>query len=173
SFDAVITNMDKILEDNNIPKPYIFVGHSIGGLYSQFYCTKYAKKVVGLILVDSSDNTQAFKDELVRSLDEKENKIRKAIYKKWLVYLECIKIDINKDIIVITHLNIITNKKKQKWVSNGNIEVYQREAKIIEEYNESLVKNPKSSIVKYYNSSHMLHYVFPKKIMASIKSFFE
>ncbi|SRX76024.1 alpha/beta hydrolase [Aequorivita antarctica] len=42
-----------LLEKINAPKPYILVGHSLGGMLIRFYMDQYPKEVAGIILIDS------------------------------------------------------------------------------------------------------------------------
>lgn len=42
-----------LLEKANVPKPYILVGHSFGGMLTRFFVKKYPQDVAGVILVDS------------------------------------------------------------------------------------------------------------------------
>ena len=45
--------LKKILENLNIKPPYILVGHSSGGIYSQVFLMEYPDHVAGIILIDS------------------------------------------------------------------------------------------------------------------------
>jgi pimeloyl-ACP methyl ester carboxylesterase len=42
------------LKRRNIDPPYVLVGHSLGGLYMQYFARNYPKEVAGLLLVDST-----------------------------------------------------------------------------------------------------------------------
>ncbi len=42
------------MEKNNIPKPYILIGHSYGGLFARLFAGTYPKYTGGLILVDAT-----------------------------------------------------------------------------------------------------------------------
>jgi pimeloyl-ACP methyl ester carboxylesterase len=39
---------------NALPPPYVLVGHSLGGLYMQYFARRYPMDVQGLVLVDST-----------------------------------------------------------------------------------------------------------------------
>jgi pimeloyl-ACP methyl ester carboxylesterase len=54
--DAVNTSskLYALLTAGNIPRPYVLVGHSIGGAYMRMFAAKYSSAVVALILVDAS-----------------------------------------------------------------------------------------------------------------------
>jgi pimeloyl-ACP methyl ester carboxylesterase len=49
---AVVNDLHALLEAAQIPKPYILVGHSFGGLVVRAYAAKYPGEVAGLVLVD-------------------------------------------------------------------------------------------------------------------------
>lgn len=73
------------LKNLGIPKPYILVGHSLGGLFMQYYARNFPSEVSGLVLVDSATpneprinspfkpanpTPQEFKDGYLKSLDQ-------------------------------------------------------------------------------------------------------
>ncbi len=49
---AVTEELHELLEKAQLPKPFILVGHSLGGLYARHFATRYQKDVLGLILLD-------------------------------------------------------------------------------------------------------------------------
>ena len=54
--DAV-TNVSELraeLQRRGIQPPYVLVGHSLGGLYMQYYARQYPQEIAGLVLVDST-----------------------------------------------------------------------------------------------------------------------
>jgi len=50
----VASDLNDLLEEANVPGPYIMVGHSAGGVYVQAYTSEHPSNVVGIVLVDSS-----------------------------------------------------------------------------------------------------------------------
>ena len=54
SGDIEIKNLKTLLEKRNIPKPYILVGHSFGGIYARLFAAAYPNDVAGLILEDAT-----------------------------------------------------------------------------------------------------------------------
>ena len=44
----------KLLFKRGLKPPYVLVGHSLGGLYMQYYARKYPDEIMGLVLVDST-----------------------------------------------------------------------------------------------------------------------
>lgn len=51
---TVVTELRAELKRRNIDPPYVLVGHSLGGLYMQYFARNYPKEVAGLLLVDST-----------------------------------------------------------------------------------------------------------------------
>jgi pimeloyl-ACP methyl ester carboxylesterase len=47
-----------LLEGADIEGPYVLVGHSFGGLYTQTYASRYPKEVAGVALIESSHPEQ-------------------------------------------------------------------------------------------------------------------
>jgi len=44
----------KLLLKRGLKPPYVLVGHSLGGLYMQYFARRYPDEVIGLVLVDST-----------------------------------------------------------------------------------------------------------------------
>lgn len=51
----VVQELHDLLEAAEVPGPYVLVGHSVGGLYSRLYAMTYPDEVVGLVLVDATN----------------------------------------------------------------------------------------------------------------------
>jgi pimeloyl-ACP methyl ester carboxylesterase len=54
SVDVGCTEMDTLLINADTEGPYVLVGHSYDGLYTQMYAARYSDEVAGVALVDSS-----------------------------------------------------------------------------------------------------------------------
>jgi pimeloyl-ACP methyl ester carboxylesterase len=54
----VVTELRSLLESKGLKPPYILVGHSLGGLYMQYFARRYPSEVAGLVLVDSTHPRQ-------------------------------------------------------------------------------------------------------------------
>lgn len=50
-----------LLQNANVPGPYVMVGHSLGGLIVRVYTYDYASEVAGVVLVDSMNPKQVTK----------------------------------------------------------------------------------------------------------------
>lgn len=53
SGEAVVTELRALLAAKGLKPPYVLVGHSLGGLYMQWFARRYPQEVQSLVLVDS------------------------------------------------------------------------------------------------------------------------
>lgn len=61
SGEKIAEELYELLKKAKAPKPYILVGHSLGGILTRFFVKKYSPDVAGIILVDSQfPNDQDF-----------------------------------------------------------------------------------------------------------------
>jgi pimeloyl-ACP methyl ester carboxylesterase len=51
---TIVAELRAELERQKIKPPYVLVGHSLGGLYMQYFARNYPQEVAGLVLVDST-----------------------------------------------------------------------------------------------------------------------
>lgn len=51
---TIVAELRAELKRQNIKPPYVLVGHSLGGLYMQYFARNYPQEVAGLLLVDST-----------------------------------------------------------------------------------------------------------------------
>ncbi len=55
---VVVEELRALLRAQGLAPPYVLVGHSLGGLYLQWFARRYPEEVAGLVLVDSSHPAQ-------------------------------------------------------------------------------------------------------------------
>jgi pimeloyl-ACP methyl ester carboxylesterase len=60
---TVVAELRAELQRREIRPPYILVGHSLGGLYMQYFAREFAEEVTGLVLVDSTHWNQQLPTE--------------------------------------------------------------------------------------------------------------
>ena len=60
----IVKELHTLLGNAGVQAPYVLVGHSIAGIYVQFYASQYPDEVAGLVLVDSSHENQLTRKEL-------------------------------------------------------------------------------------------------------------
>lgn len=51
---TIVAELRAELKRRNIRPPYVLVGHSLGGLYMQYFARNYPREVAGLLLIDST-----------------------------------------------------------------------------------------------------------------------
>ncbi len=54
----VVQELHELLRDRGLSPPYVLVGHSLGGLYMQWFARRYPQEVQALVLVDSTHPAQ-------------------------------------------------------------------------------------------------------------------
>lgn len=54
----VVEELRATLKGKGLAPPYLLVGHSLGGLYMQYFTRRYPEEVAGLVLVDSTHPEQ-------------------------------------------------------------------------------------------------------------------
>ena len=54
----VVDELRTLLRSRGLQPPYVLVGHSLGGLYMQYFARRYPDEVAGLVLVDSTHPNQ-------------------------------------------------------------------------------------------------------------------
>lgn len=65
SLDTLVDELNRILEQENIPGPYVLVGHSSGGHIARYFAHTYPAKVDGMVLIDP---TPEYMDDEIRRL---------------------------------------------------------------------------------------------------------
>lgn len=51
---TIVNELREELDRRNIRPPYVLVGHSLGGLYMQYFARNFPSEVTGLLLIDST-----------------------------------------------------------------------------------------------------------------------
>jgi len=50
---TVLEDLKAVIDQVNLKKPVILIGHSSGGLYTRLFADKYPEYVAGMVLVDA------------------------------------------------------------------------------------------------------------------------
>ncbi len=59
-----VTDLHAVLQGGEVPAPYLFVAHSLGGLLVRRFAARYPDLVAGIVLVDSPDEAVIFRTAL-------------------------------------------------------------------------------------------------------------
>jgi pimeloyl-ACP methyl ester carboxylesterase len=74
SVDEVVDDLHKLLIAAGEKRPFVLVGHSVAGIYSRSFVTRFPQEVAGLVFVDSAHEEQALRfhelDPSWQELDE-------------------------------------------------------------------------------------------------------
>jgi pimeloyl-ACP methyl ester carboxylesterase len=65
SAKQIATELHAALEKSGVKPPYVMVGHSFGGIYVRVFADMYPKEVVGMVLIDPSQ--ESFNDWLIKN----------------------------------------------------------------------------------------------------------
>lgn len=58
---SIVSELRGELKQRNVNPPYVLVGHSLGGLYMQYFARNYPAEVAGLVLIGSTHWQQGLK----------------------------------------------------------------------------------------------------------------
>ena len=58
---SIVGELREELRRRNLSPPYVLVGHSLGGLYMQYFARNFPNEVAGLVLIDSTHWQQGLK----------------------------------------------------------------------------------------------------------------
>src|SRR5690606_34429958 len=59
--EQVATELHALLSEAGVTGDLILVGHSLGGLYTQYYARRYPEQVAGIVLVDAVHPEQSLR----------------------------------------------------------------------------------------------------------------
>ncbi len=65
----IVKNLHRLLRKEGVKPPYIFVGHSYGGINARLYAHTYPEEVIGIVLLDACHEDQ--NKSMVPLFDEK------------------------------------------------------------------------------------------------------
>jgi pimeloyl-ACP methyl ester carboxylesterase len=64
---AAAAELDKLLQALDFSAPVVLVGHSLGGLYAQYFARKYPRQVAAVVLIDSASPFEPIDDPRFRT----------------------------------------------------------------------------------------------------------
>lgn len=75
SLEAISADLRAMLEQQQVSRPFIFVGHSFGGLIARFYAHHFPQELSGLVLVDP-----ATPEEWMNPTPRQRWRLRRAVF---------------------------------------------------------------------------------------------
>ena len=152
--EATIQLLRTLLEKKGLQSPYVLVGHSLGGLYMQYFAKKYPKDVSGLVLVDAVYPDESEHDNV---LDSNIAKIGHAVLKmpsfgeKPMVILSATKVEQKAykcDKMEMIDESIADQKAyaklypfaKRTWVDSGHLIQYEKPDAVVNAVRELISK---------------------------------
>jgi pimeloyl-ACP methyl ester carboxylesterase len=60
--EAVATDLDRLLRTLRFDQPVVLVGHSLGGLYAQYFARNYPQQVAAVVLIDAASPFEPIDD---------------------------------------------------------------------------------------------------------------
>jgi pimeloyl-ACP methyl ester carboxylesterase len=55
---SIATDLHRLLDAAKFPKPFVFVGHSMGGIFGRAYASMFPNEIAGMALIDASHPEQ-------------------------------------------------------------------------------------------------------------------
>ncbi len=158
-----VETLRKLLKIRGLKPPYLLVGHSLGGLYMQYFAKKYPQEVAGVVLVDSPQ-PESFDNLSV--MPSKTPKSMFALFKEISAFGKEVKAlpttTVPMVAIIASSRKFITQypekAKMQEWMIEKEKEF------------PSLYPNCKIELV---DCGHMVMYEKPDVVIESIKSVLE
>jgi len=83
---SIVSELRSELKRRGIAPPYVLVGHSLGGLYMQYFARRYPDEVAGLVLIDSTHWNQQL--QLGLRVENADDRLRTVLYMPWIVRRE-------------------------------------------------------------------------------------
>jgi pimeloyl-ACP methyl ester carboxylesterase len=75
SLDRITADLRALLDQQQVPRPFIMVGHSLGGLIARFYAQRFPRELCGLVLIDP-----ATPEEWMNPDRQQRFRLRRAIF---------------------------------------------------------------------------------------------
>jgi len=98
TIDNLSNELNSFLEGNKIKGPYILVGHSLGGFIIRKFQNSYLEKVLGLVLIDPS-NENLMERILATKVKEEAEMMTKGMNGFMLINQSLLKINLKKFLI--------------------------------------------------------------------------
>ncbi len=89
TLEYIVKDYRKVLRNAGIKAPYILMPHSIGGVYANYWSSRYPDEIEAIVFVDGTQMSEdAYSDETVKSVgvgDRMENILGKMGFSRWFL----------------------------------------------------------------------------------------
>lgn len=154
----MVKELKELLTKLDIAPPYIFVGHSFGGVNARLYASEYPSEIAGLLLIDSTpeDYQERFLPTMSREFQEayKNQFIHEGNYKEFKESLKQLKdnqIKLNIPLIVLSAGNkhLYTKESQELWnkMQKEILQISTQSEFIIVENSAHYIQNDAPSVV--------------------------
>ncbi|MDQ0246074.1 pimeloyl-ACP methyl ester carboxylesterase [Bacillus fengqiuensis] len=160
----MVKELKELLTTLKIEPPYIFVGHSFGGVNVRLYATMFPSDTAGIVLVDSIP--EAYKDRLLPTMPEEfqaayhKQFIREGTYDEFMESL--VQVRVNKEHLGDVPL-IVLSAGKKAFYSKKSQEIWHEMQK------ELLELSTNSELMIASESGHYIQNDEPEYVMDAIK----
>ncbi len=164
SAGEVVDDLHGLLKASGEKRPFILVGHSVGGIYARGFVTKYPRDVAGLVFVDSAHEQQALRfhelDPSWQALDEES-----ALWGLFVKPGQRLKWQTELPLIVLGHGRPIQGPKKVTEATAIGRE------RIWRELQQDLAKRSTHGEFRVAEkSAHMIHLDQPELVIQAIRN---
>lgn len=171
---TVISEMRSLFSSMAISPPFLLVGHSLGGLFANFYARVYPNEVAGVVFVDAPHPLEVADQKtnrpplLVRGINEGLKSIEKLTDKYKYSEDECIEKTIeqikNSDPFPNIPIAVLSGTKKMLFVPENAFEIHQQ-------YQVKLLRlSPRSTHYICHKSGHFPQITEPEKVISAIRN---
>jgi len=148
----------KLLLKRGLKPPYVLVGHSLGGLYMQYFARRYPDEVIGLVLVDSTYPKDFINHSNISEKIKKQFKYHAAYTNSFSQILLALPMtEVPVIALVATNERIMTQKEEWKPLVKS----------MITNAKESLSLYPNCK-VKMVDTGHVVMYENPEVVSGAI-----
>lgn len=175
TIENLVADLDILIRQNNIDGPILLVGHSIGGHIVRKYQQSFPSNIVGLFLVDPTNEylyEEVFKqmspesaDSMKTAWDSSFKKQPIGVYNEWKEAYEIDEIMRNYPLPGGIPVTILASYQENSFLSTKNAEI---KWKLFSEWKRG---KPNVNIVNTRNSGHYIHLGEPDWVISEMKRY--
>ena len=78
TYDAIASELHAVLQRQKVVPPYVFVGHSFGGVIARAFTARYPNEVIGIVFVDPMTEAMYSKETVAHNVADQDERLRHA-----------------------------------------------------------------------------------------------